>query len=765
MEGEPSRWEIHTPAFHKKKKKYSVHKDRHQRRSCDSFRQSPLASETSRITNKSKKRKKDFQHFVSSPVKKSEACDETEKATCVPKKKKKRRNSALGVDRETGVSYILVDKKNTEYMPEDFRRDVDVVYVNMSKGQKSPEEPEADRPHAVTKSHKKESEHHGQVREKKNKKRRWKAASCDASQGSPRATCTLAPPESQEQDSLLSAGLEGETTPPPLSAHRSKVKKKKKRKFSKNQEFVAPAAPESSEDEPSEGMWVLGEVGPAEGSEGSRSRKRKTKKRKRRSSVESVAASGADFSVLSPSLEDTLFDSLDGNGTLTEESARPRPHGGKTQACSEEAHRLEPTNEEESNLELAEDAATKYLSEDSRASGDPDVDLDSAVRQLQEFIPDIKDRAATTIKRMYRDDLGRFKEFKAQGVTIKFGKFSVKENKQLEQNVQEFLSLTGIENADKLLYTDRYPEEKSAITSLKRKYSFRLHIGKGIARPWKLVYYRAKKMFDVNNYKGRYSKGDTKKLKIYQALHGNDWKKIGEMVARSSLSVALKFSQISSEKNHGTWSKTETQKLIKAVEEVILKKMTPQELKEVDSRLQENPEGCLSIVREKLYKGISWVEVEAIVETRNWMQCKSKWTEVLTKRMTNGRDVFRGANALQAKINLIERLYEVNVEDATEIDWEDLAGTIGDVPPTYVQSKFYKLKATCVPFWQKKTFPEIIDYLYETSLPLLKEKLEKKMAKKGTEVQSPAAPKQVFLFRDIFHCDDDSEGEDMHDRS
>lgn len=39
------------------------------------------------------------------------------------------------------------------------------------------------------------------------------------------------------------------------------------------------------------------------------------------------------------------------------------------------------------------------------------------------------------------------------------------------------------------------------------------------------------------------------------------------------------------------------------------------------------------------------------------------------------------------------------------------------------------------------------------------------MAKKGTEVQSPAAPKQVFLFRDIFHCDDDSEGEDMHDRS
>lgn len=45
--------------------------------------------------------------------------------------------------------------------------------------------------------------------------------------------------------------------------------------------------------------------------------------------------------------------------------------------------------------------------------------------------------------------------------------------------------------------------------------------------------------------------------------------------------------------------------------------------------------------------------------------------------MTNGRDISRGVNGLQAKINLIERLYEINVEDANEIDWEDLASTIG----------------------------------------------------------------------------------------
>ena len=61
---------------------------------------------------------------------------------------------------------------------------------------------------------------------------------------------------------------------------------------------------------------------------------------------------------------------------------------------------------------------------------------------------------------------------------------------------------------------------------------------------------------------------------------------------------------------------------------------------------------------------------------------------------------------------------------------------------------------------------EIIDYHYETSLPLLKEKLEKKMEKKGTEIQAPAAPKPVFLFRDIFYYDDDdSEGEDRDEKS
>lgn len=407
-----------------------------------------------------------------------------------------------------------------------------------------------------------------------------------------------------------------ETPPAPLPERgaRKKAKKKKKRR-SGSPDAVAPTAapPEPVGSRSQEDGPVAGEGG-----------RKKKEKRKPRAPDNGPAGPAPPGSPRHP-----LLDPEGGRKTAELERAGPGP-GQDCPETAEEQPRLKLTDQSQSSVECARDAESRPLSEGPQESGDSDVDLSSAVdlgsavKQLQEFIPDIKDRAATTIRRMYRDDLVRFQEFKAQGVAIKFGKFSVKENKQLEQNVREFLALTGIESADKLLYTDRYPEEKSAITDLKRKFSFRVHIGKGIARPWKLVYYRAKKMFDVNNYKGRYSQGEVEKLKACHSLHGNNWKKIGEMVARSSLSVALKYSQISSARNSGAWSKAETQKLTKAVEEVILRKLSPQELADVDSKLQESPGRRLSIVREKLYKGISWVEVGARVGTRSWMQCK-RW--------------------------------------------------------------------------------------------------------------------------------------------
>lgn len=58
------------------------------------------------------------------------------------------------------------------------------------------------------------------------------------------------------------------------------------------------------------------------------------------------------------------------------------------------------------------------------------------------------------------------------GVAVKFGRFSKKENNRIQKNVEDFLSLTGLESAEKLLFTYRFPEEKQSITKLKVTYRF-----------------------------------------------------------------------------------------------------------------------------------------------------------------------------------------------------------------------------------------------------------------------------------------------------
>ncbi|KFV89831.1 Transcription termination factor 1, partial [Eurypyga helias] len=347
--------------------------------------------------------------------------------------------------------------------------------------------------------------------------------------------------------------------------------------------------------------------------------------------------------------------------------------------------------------------------------------LDAARRELEEFIPHVKNISDNSIRKMAGRDLARFKEFKKQGIAVKFGRFSKKENDQIRKNIEEFITITGIDSAEKLLFTSRYPEDAETINRLKAEHLFCEKLSEGIPRPWRLIYYRARKMFDPNNYKGRYTKEEKEKLKKYHALHGNDWKKISEMMSRSNLSVAMKYSEIKSSINYGPWSKEEVQKLMCAMEEVIRRRVETEDADSPSSLKKSHRD--LLIDREKLCHKLPWTEIEAKVGTRYWRQCKQKWTSILTNKMTKGQKLYRGTKALQAKINLIKRLYELKVEDANEVNWEELCDTIGDVPRSYVQTKFYKLKVSSVPLWRKKTFSEIIDYLFQKKLPELEEML------------------------------------------
>lgn len=315
MEGELSGLDIHTPVFDKKKKKYSVDKERHRMHAHGSFRDAPLASEHFHKTKKAKKRK-DHQHLASSPLETSELCEEAAQAPSPAKKRRKK--SALGIQDGTGV-YVMVDKENIENMPKNFRRDVDIVYIDMSREQELPREPEADESPAVTK---RREEPRSKVREKKKKKRRQEAASCDAVLGGPGPGASVLP----QPESPLSAGLGGPVTQLPGAAHEKKPENRK-RKISHHQGCESPEAVNS------EGAQVVHGPGTAEGGQESCRLKKRAKKRRRRAPVESA------LSGLPTSSEDPLLDSLGDNASSIEESATSLPREEEDQACSDEAPR------------------------------------------------------------------------------------------------------------------------------------------------------------------------------------------------------------------------------------------------------------------------------------------------------------------------------------------------------------------------------------------------------------------------------------------
>lgn len=113
--------------------------------------------------------------------------------------------------------------------------------------------------------------------------------------------------------------------------------------------------------------------------------KKKSKKKKHKSIA--LATSSDSASVTDSKAKNALVDSPEGSGAVREEDMDHMAAEAEAQACSTEKHReemqrLEPTHEEESNLESASNSATRHISEDRRDSDYSDVDLGSAVRQL-----------------------------------------------------------------------------------------------------------------------------------------------------------------------------------------------------------------------------------------------------------------------------------------------------------------------------------------------------------------------------------------------
>ncbi|CAB1337625.1 unnamed protein product [Coregonus sp. 'balchen'] len=278
----------------------------------------------------------------------------------------------------------------------------------------------------------------------------------------------------------------------------------------------------------------------------------------------------------------------------------------------------------------------------------------NAMNELKEFIPNVESQAAWRIRVMIKYDLDRFKEFRRQGISLRTGRFSAQENKQLIRNIHDFLALTGIEDASKLFHTKRFKDEARNIQRLKSHHSFpeRIALSTVICELISLL----------PNLR-RFSEDELDSLKKLQKLYGNKWVKISQLTGRSETPLRKRFSQMFA--NLGSWSEEELKRLMEAVRDHLLGQAEP-------------GSGPATIRKDKLYNHIPWSDVCRRVKTRHRDQCRMKWLGILAHKMTYGRPVFSGGvKTIKAKVVLIKALNAMQVEDASDVDWEEIAHTIG----------------------------------------------------------------------------------------
>ena len=225
------------------------------------------------------------------------------------------------------------------------------------------------------------------------------------------------------------------------------------------------------------------------------------------------------------------------------------------------------------------------------------------------------------------------------GIKYKRGKFSNSEAKIVNDQVQRFLQQQG-------LTFDQFREQFLNKRGHGRLSDFFVQIARLLGgRPVIHVYHFLRRQYHPNNWQGQWTEEEDTTLRQLFAKYGPQWEKIGQELGRFNVNCKDRYRFIRASFNKGRWTADEVERLKQAI--VDLRRDRPQ---------------CHSIGQ--------WVADQ--VKTRSWMQCIQKWTssiELLVKRPGEQRP-FQWTD--QEDLILLHRIYDLVVEDESEIDWKTL---------------------------------------------------------------------------------------------